>query len=325
MNRSFVLFAVVALALTFAIAPARADDKLVFYTNWYAQAEHGGFYQALAEGIYKKHGLDVTLRMGGPQVNVYQLLLAGKADVVMGYDIATLNAIEQGLPLVTIAATFQRDPAALIAHPDVTEIAELGTRTLLIGQASETTFWPWLKAKYGFADANKRPYSFSVQQFLADKNVAQQGYVTSEPYSIQKGGVTPKVFLLADYGYPPYAETIVATQKTVRERSDVLRRFIEASALGWKSYLADPRRGNALIRKDNPQIEDGLLAFSVAKMKEFGLVTGGDAAKRGIMTMTDARWKQSFEFMTQAGLLRPDVDYRKAFTLELVRQVKVLP
>jgi len=325
MKRFPGMLGVAAAALALAIAPARAADKVVFYTNWYAEAEHGGFYQALAEGIYKKYDLDVTIRMGGPQVNVYQLLLAKKADLVMGYDVATLNGVEAGLPLVTIAATFQRDPAVLIARPDVKDIVELRTRTLLIGQASETTFWPWLKAKYGFSDVNKRPYSFSVQPFLADKNVAQQGYVTSEPYSIEKGGVTPKLFLLADYGYPPYAETIIATQNTVREKPDVLRRFIEASALGWKSYLADPKPGNALIRKDNPQIEDDLLVFSVAKMKEYGLVTGGDAAKQGIMTMTDARWKQTFEFMAQAGLLRPDVDYRKAFTLEFVKQVKVLP
>jgi NitT/TauT family transport system substrate-binding protein len=323
MKRSLHL--IVAAVLAVASAAAHAADKVVFYTNWYAQAEHGGFYQALAEGIYKKHGLDVTIRMGGPQVNVYQLLLAGKADVVMGYDVATLNGVEEGLPLVTVAATFQRDPAVLIAHPGVNDIVELRNKTLLIGQASETTFWPWLKAKYGFTDTNKRPYAFSVQPFLADKNVAQQGYATSEPYSIEKGGVKPKIFLLADYGYPPYAQTIVATQKTVREKPDVLRRFIEASALGWKSYLANPKPGNALIKKDNPQIEDGLLAFSVAKMKEFGLVTGGDAATQGIMTMTDARWKQTFEFMAQAGLLKPDVDWRKAYTLEFVQRVKVLP
>jgi len=319
--------AVVAMATVALLAPggAAAADKVVFVTNWYAEAEHGGFYQALAEGIYAKHGLDVTIKMGGPQVNVYQLVLAGQADFAMGYDIATLNAVEQGLPLLTVAATFQRDPAVLIARPDVKDISDLKTRTLLIGQASETTFWPWLKAKYGFTDSQKRPYSFSVQPFLADKNVAQQGYATSEPYSIEKGGVKPKLFLLADYGYPPYAETIVATAKTVRDRPDVIRRFVEATALGWKSYLANPKPGNALIKKDNPQIEDDLLAFGVAKMKEFGLVTGGDAASRGIMTMTDARWKQTFQFMEQAKLLRPDVDYRKAFTLEFVQKVKVLP
>ena len=316
---------VVAAILGAAASGAHAADKVLFVTNWYAQAEHGGFYQAVAEGIYQRHGLEVTIKMGGPQVNVYQLLLAGQADFAMGYDIATLNAVEQGLPLVTVAATFQADPAAMIAHPDVKDLAELKTRTLLIGQASETTFWPWLKAKYGFTDAQKRPYSFSVQQFLVDRNIAQQGYATSEPYSIQKGGVNPKVFLLAANGYPPYAETIVTLAKTVKEKPDMIRRFVEASALGWKSYLANPSQGNALIKRDNPQIEDDLLAFSVARMKDFGLVTGGEAAKQGILTMTDARWKQTFDFMAGAGLIRRDVDYRKAYTLEFVNQVKVLP
>jgi len=304
---------------------AHALDKVTFLTNWYAEAEHGGFYQAVAEGIYEKYGLDVKIGMGGPQVNVYQLLLAEKADFVMGYDVATINGVEQNLPLVTVAANFQGEPVGLIAHPDVERIEDLKTRTLLIGQASETTYWPWLKAKYGFSDAQKRPYSFSVQQFLADKNVAQQGYATSEPYSIQKGGVNPKVFLLATNGYPPYAETIVTVAKTVKDKPDMIRRFVEASALGWKSYLANPGPGNVLIKRDNPQLEDDLLAFGVARMKDFGLVTGGEAATQGILTMTDARWKQTFDFMAQAGLIRRDVDYRKAYTLELVKQTKVLP
>jgi NitT/TauT family transport system substrate-binding protein len=312
-------------AIFCASGQAVAADKVVFVTNWYAEAEHGGFYQAIAEGIYQRHGLDVTIKMGGPQVNVYQLLLAGQADFAMGYDISTLNAVEQGLPLVTVAATFQADPAVMIAHPDVKDLADLKSRTLLIGQASETTFWPWLKAKYGFTDAQKHPYSFSVQQFLVDKKVAQQGYATSEPYSIQKGGIKPKVFLLAANGYPPYAETIVTLQKTVQEKPDVIRRFIEASAEGWKSYLANPAPGNALIKRDNREIETDLLAFSVARMKDFGLVTGGEAAKQGLLTMADARWKQTFDFMVEARLIKRDVDYRKAYTLQFVKQVHVLP
>lgn len=313
------------LLLLCAGSAAHALDKVVFLTNWYAQAEHGGFYQAQAEGIYRKHGLDVSIRTGGPQVNVYQLLLAGKADFAMGYDIATLNAVEQGLPLITVAANFQYDPAGLIAHPDVEKIEDLKTRTLLIGQASETTFWPWLKAKYGFTERQKRPYAFSVQQFLVDKKVAQQGYITSEPYAIEKAGVKPKIFHLAQYGYPPYAQTIVTLEKTVKAKPELIRRFIEASALGWKSYLANPAPGNALIRKDNPQVEDGQLAFSVAKLKEYGVVEGGDARTSGLFTMTDARWQQTFEFMLDAKLLKPDTDYRKAYTLEFVNRVKALP
>src|SRR5215472_10223560 len=231
------LNAVVAMATVALLAPggAAAADKVVFYTNWYAEAEHGGFYQALAEGTYKANGLDVDVRMGGPQINVMQLLLAEQADLIMGYDLQTIKAIEQGLPVVTVAATFQKDPAVLIAHPGVAQLADLKSRMLLIGQASETTFWPWLKSKYGFTDAQKRPYAFSVQQFLVDQNVAQQGYLTSEPYTIEKGGISPVVFLLADSGYPPYAETIVVATKTLKEKPDMILRFVRASAEGWKN------------------------------------------------------------------------------------------
>jgi NitT/TauT family transport system substrate-binding protein len=317
--------AIVLCAMHAAAALAQSPPKLVFLTNWYAQAEHGGFYQAVAEGTYRKHGLDVEVKMGGPQVNVVQLLLAGQADLVMGYDLQTIKLIEQGLPVVTVGATFQKDPAVMIAHPDVKTIADLATRTLLIGQASETTFWPWLKAKYGFTDAQKRPYAFSVQQFLVDRNVAQQGYATSEPYSIEKGGVKPVVFLLADLGYPPYAQTIVTTRKTSQDKRDLVRKFLQATAEGWNSYLANPAPGNALIKKANPQMEDELMAFGLRKMREFALVTGGDASKQGLLTMSDTRWRQTFDFMAGAGLAPRDLDYRQAYTLEFVKAVKVLP
>jgi NitT/TauT family transport system substrate-binding protein len=323
-----LLARIVWLALALGVclpATAQGLPKLVFLTNWFAQAEHGGFYQAVAEGTYRKHGLDVEVKMGGPQVNVVQLLLGGQADLVMGYDLQTIKLVEQGLPVVTVAATFQKDPAVLIAHPDVKALPDLTTRTLLIGQASETTFWPWLKAHYGFTDAQKRPYAFSVQQFLVDRNVAQQGYATSEPYSIEKGGVKPVVFLLADAGYPPYAQTIVTTRKMLQDKPDQVRRFLQATAEGWRSYLKNPAPGNALIKKANPQMEAELLAYGLRKILEYGLVTGGDAQAQGILTMNDARWKKTFEFMAKAGLVKPDVDYRRAYTLEPMKSVRVLP
>jgi NitT/TauT family transport system substrate-binding protein len=317
-----------ALLASFALAGAalaQAPQKLVFLTNWFAQAEHGGFYQAVAEGIYARQGLDVTVRMGGPQVNGMQLLLAGQADLFMGYDIQVLLGREADLPLVTVAASFQKDPVVLIAHPDVKTIEALKGRPIFISSASNTTFWPWLVARYGFADDQKRPYSFSVQPFLADRRSATQGYATSEPFLVQKAGVKPTVFLLADLGYPPYAQTIVATEAFLAKNGDAVKRFVRASAEGYRRYFADPAPANALIRKANPEMTEELLAFGIKTIQAYGIVAGGDAATHGIMTMTDARWKQTFDFMVKAGLLKPGVDYRKAYSLDYVRDVRVLP
>src|SRR5215468_4816912 len=313
-----------ALALTTGAAAAQPLTKLVFGTNWYAEAEHGGFYQAVAEGIYRKHGLEVQIRMGGPQINGLQLLLAGQLDLFMGYDLQTIQVMEQGLPVVTVAATFQKDPTVIITHPGVAKLEELKGRPIAISAASDTTFWPWLRARYGFDDAQKRPYAFSVQPFLADKRLAQQGYVTSEPYSIEKGGVNPAVFLLADLGYPPYAETLVVTRDTLAKRRDVVKRFVRASAEGWKSYLANPAPGNALIKRDNPQMSDELLAYGHRKMVEYAIVAGPDTTTGGLLTMTDRRWQKTIDFLRTAGLSKPDVDYAAAFTLSIVRDVKVL-
>jgi NitT/TauT family transport system substrate-binding protein len=327
--KSILYAALISLGAMFGVlvhpAQAQTPDKLVFGTNWYPEAEHGGFYQAIAEGIYRKHGLEVSIRPGGPQINGLQLLLAGQIDLFMGYDIQSIKVLEQDLPVVTVAATFQKDPTVIISHPGVTRLEELKGRPIAIGSVSDNTFWPWLKARYGYEDSQKRPYAFSVQPFLADKRLSQQGYLTSEPYSIEKGGVKPAVFLLADHGYPPYAETVVVTRAMLAKRRDAIRRFVLASAEGWKRYLADPRPGNRLIKQDNPQMEDDLIAFGVRRMKEFGIVTGGDAATQGIMTMTDARWKRTFDFMVAAGLVKPGIDYRRAYTLDLVRDIRVLP
>jgi NitT/TauT family transport system substrate-binding protein len=316
------LFALVCCA---ASAGAQTLDKLVFGTNWLAEAEHGGFYQAVAEGIYRRHGLDVTIRMGGPQVNPLQLLAAGQIDVAMGDDLQTLGALEQGLPITTIGATFQKNPTVIIAHPGVRALADLKGKPIAIGAASNTTFWPWLKQQYGFTDDQKRPYGFSVQPFLAEPNLSQQGFVTSEPYSIEQGGVTPVVFLLADLGYPPYSESLVVRRADVQRRADVLKRFLVASAEGWKSYLANPAPAHALIRRDNPQMTDALLAFGHRKLVEYGIVTGGDAPQLGILTMTDKRWQATLAFVSSAGLAKPGFDYRPAYTLDLVRDVHLLP
>lgn len=314
-------------ALTVIATPAwsQAPVKLVFGTNWYPEAEHGGFYQAIAEGTYKKHGLDVSIKPGGPQVNGLQLLLAGQIDLFMGYDMQSIKVLEQDLPVVTVAATFQKDPTVIVSHPGVVKLEDLKGQPIAIGAASDNTFWPWLRARYGFTDAQKRPYGFSVQPFLADKKLSQQGYVTSEPYSITKGGVKPVVFLLADQGYPPYAETVVVTRDTLAKRRDAVKRFVQATAEGWKSYLVNPAPGNILIKKDNPQMEDSLIAYGVKTMRDYALVTGGDAARQGIMSMSDARWKQTFDFMVGAKLVDSKIDYRKAYTLDVVKDVRVLP
>jgi len=307
---------------------ALAADKFTYVTNWYAQAEHGGFYQAQATGLYAKAGLDVTIKMGGPQVNLMQLMLAGQADCIMGYDVQTIQAWEKGIQAVTVAAAFQKDPAVIIAHPDVTRFEQLKTRTLLIGSAGLITYWPWLKTKYGFTDAQVRPYNFSIQPFLADKQIAQQGYLASEPYSIEKvTQIKPTVFMLSDLGWPPYATTIVCTTETVKKRPKQVAAFVSASMAGWKSYLgANPSPGNALIKLDNPNMTDDLIANGIAKLKAYGVVTGGDAARLGIGIVTDERMKQIYDLLVQHKLLDPSkVDIKKTYTTQFVKDLKVMP
>ena len=291
-----------ALAIAFAVAPtlAFAQQKVTFQTNWFAQAEHGGLYQAVAEGTYKKYGLDVTVKMGGPQVNGLQLLAVGQVDIFMGFDIQNYKAWEQGVQAVSVGTFFQKDPIVVIAHNDVKTFADLKGKTVLVSSDGQTNWWPWAKAKYGFKDEQTRPYTFNVQPFVADKKIAMQGYLTSETLAVQKGGVKDaKVFLLADLGYPPYTETITVLKKTIDNNPKMIEAFVKATMEGWKSYLKNPAPANVLIKKDNPAMADELLAYGLQKMKEMGIVDGGDAAKLGLGIITEARMKQTWEMMVQ--------------------------
>jgi len=328
--KTLTLKHLVALAGALALAlPATAQtEKFTFLTNWYAQSEHGGFYQAKAAGLYQNAGLDVTIKMGGPQVNGMQLLAAGQTDCFMGYDNQTISAWEQGISAVTVAAAFQKDPQVLIAHPDVKKFEDLKGKTLLISSAANTTYWPWLKSAYGFTDGQARPYTFNIQPFIADKNLVQQGYLSSEPFSIEKEAkFKPSVFLLSDYGWPPYSTTIVCMDKTIKERPKAVAAFVKASMEGWKAYMTgDPSAANALIKRDNPNMGDDTLANGILKMRETGMVMGGDAAKYGIGIITDERMKKTYDLMVSNKLLDGSkVDIKKTYTTQFVKDLKIMP
>jgi NitT/TauT family transport system substrate-binding protein len=315
-----------ALSLTFSLVwagAALAADKVTFLTSWFAQAEHGGFYQAKATGLYEKAGLDVTIKMGGPQVNGLQLLLAGETDVMMGYDLQVLKSLEQGLPVTTVATSFQFDLQGMMTHPDVASLAGLKDKTILVATPGRSSWWPWLKAKYKYTEEQTRPYTFNLQPFLADNNIVQQSYPSSEPFAAKQAGVPAKFFLFAADGYPPYGTTMVATKPYVDKHPDTVARFVKASLEGWRSYLRDPAPGNGLIKIDNPRMSNSQIEFAIEQLKALKAVDGGDAATMGLGIMTETRWKQTYDLMVSAGLLKPSVDWRAGFTDRFVRDLKL--
>jgi NitT/TauT family transport system substrate-binding protein len=324
MTASIKAFLCTALTL-FVLTPfASAEDKVTMVTGWTAEAEHGGFYQALATGIYKKYGLDVTIRQGGPQVNTAQLLAAGAVDFRIGSnDSGDFNFVNTGAPGMAVAAIFQTDPTILIAHPDVgiNTMADMKGHPIALAKANLDTWWPLVKKKFGFTDDQIRPYTFQIAPFLVDKSLVQLGFVTSEPFAIEKqAGFKPKVFLIAnDADYDTYASIIETTPDLVAKNPDLVQRFVDASIEGWYSYLyGDPSPGNAAIQAADPTMSTEQIAYAAGKLKEYGIIDSGDATKMGIGAMTDARWKSLFEKLSGFGLYPATLDYKKAFTLQFV-------
>ncbi len=315
------------IAASLAVSPVHAQplEKVGFATNWVAEAEHGGFYQALVDGTYRKHGLDVTITPGGPNVNHRLLLPAGRLDFYMSANtLQAFDAVAQNIPTLIVAAIFQKDPQVLLAHPDqgIETFEDLKKLTLLVSKEGLASYFQWMKHDFGFREQQVKPYTFNPQPFLVDKKSAMQGYVTSEPYAVEKAGrFKPKIFLLADQGFGSYSTLIETRRDLVENKPDLVQRFVDASAIGWMHYLyGDNAAANARIKRDNPEMTDELIAYSIAKMKEYGIVDSGDAIKGGVGAMTDARMKGFFDKMVAAGVTKASLDYKKSYTLRFVNK-----
>ncbi len=308
-----------SLALT--SSSAFALDKVRFGTNWLAEAEHGGYYQAIADGTFAKYGLDVEIVQGGPQAANGILLASGKLDFYMGSSlIEAFDALSNNVSLVVVAAHFQKDPQMLMSHPGVglDKLTDLVNAPAYVAKGAP--FYDWLMSAYGFKEENVRPYTFNPQPFIADKHSVQQGYITSEPYAIEKEGhFKPNMFLFADNGFSSYATTLETRPDVVAKKPDLVQRFVDASTIGWYHYLyGDNKKANELIKKDNPEMTDDQIAFSIDKMKEYGLVDSGDTLTMGIGAMTDDRMKDFYDKMVKAGVEKPDLEYKKVYTLQFV-------
>jgi len=305
---------------------ASANEKVTFGTNWLAQAEHGGYYQAVVDGTYAACGLDVTIMQGGPQVSGRPLLLAGKIDFYMGGNmLQAFDAVQQDIPLRVVAATFQKDPQVLMSHPGqgLDNWADLPkAEQYIIGDEGAQSFLLWMAAEYGFDPAKRVPYTFNPAPFIANPKSIQQGYATSEPFAVEKqGGFKPNVFLLADNGFNAYATTIETMQATIDKRPEVVQCFVDGSAKGWYKYLyGDNKAANDMIKKDNPDMSDEQIAFSIEQMKKFGLADSGDTEKLGIGAMNEARIKSFYDKMVKAKVTPDGIDITKAYTLAFVNK-----
>jgi NitT/TauT family transport system substrate-binding protein len=303
-------------------ANVMAKDAVTFGTNWTAQGEHGGYYQAIADGIYDAAGLDVKIKMGGPQVNTAQLLIAGALDfAIVSNSFIPLNMVKQHIPYVAVAAMFQKDPQILMAHKEMgfKTLADLRGHPIQISTDAVDSYWLFLKVKFGFTDNQIRPYTYNIAPFLIDKSVIQQEYLTNYRYEMKTAGFDPQVFLLADYGYTSYSAIVMTSRKMVQERPDLVQRFVNATAKGWYSYLHnDHSKAISLILKANPDYTKGWAESATEAMRQGGIVESGDTKRLGIGAMTDARWRDFFETMVKAGVYPRDLDYHTAYTLEFI-------
>ncbi|AFY71403.1 putative secreted protein [Thalassoporum mexicanum PCC 7367] len=298
-------------------------DKIALGLGWKAEAEYGGYYQAVATGIYAEYGLEVDVQETPPQANLTQMLMGGVIDFSLGNAVSSIKALQEGIPKVTIASIFQKEIQVLLAHPGVgnDSFEALKGKPIFLSPAVNTTYWPLLKSKYGYDDSQQRPYNFNIGPFLIDENSVQQGLLTAEPFTIaQEAGFDPVILQLAEAGYNPYSFTIDTKRETIAQKPDLVQRFVDASIKGWYSYLENPAPGNELIQKDNPEMSAEQIAYSIEKLKEYEVIKAGVATKLGIGAMTDDRWQSLYNELVEYGIVEAGLDYQEAYTLEFANK-----
>jgi NitT/TauT family transport system substrate-binding protein len=299
-----------------------AAEKLTFLSSWKAQAEHGGYYEALAKGYYSACGVDLTIRQGGPAIDGKQLFVAGAVDLMMAsFSDTAFQVNAAGFPAKAIMAAFQKTPQILMTHDGngINKLEDMRGKPIMVSASARTTYWPFLRARYGFTDSQLRAYTGQLAPWLMDPTGVQQGMLTNEPQRVeQETGKAPKTFLLADYGYGAYGSVVLASQKMIDEKPAVLQCFVSASAHGWSDFFKDPKPAIELIKKNNPDNPDAVIDYGIKMMKSAGIVESPDTAKGGIGIMTDERWKSHFELLANAGVIPKTLDYRQMYTLQFL-------
>ena len=300
-------------------------DKVVFGTNWLAQGGHGGFYQAIADGTYAKHGLDVEIMMGGPQMNNRPMLIAGKLDFLMtGNLLLSFDNVRNGIPTMVVGAFFQKDPQAMISHSgQYNNFSDLKKApTILVSKDGQFSFWKWMVNAHGFKDEQVKPYAYNLAQFLQDEKMVQQAYGTAEPIYAAAAGAKPETYLLADHGWTTYSTTIEARSEMVEKNPDLVQRFMNASIEGWYNFLyGDRTAAYGLIMKDNPEMTKEKLDKEMAQFEKLGIIDVGDALTKGIGALDMERVKAFHKLAIDSGIIdEGSVDIQKVATDKFVNK-----
>lgn len=319
-----LLTAALAAGLSTA-ATAQDLDKVTMGTNWLAQGGHGGFYQAVADGTYEKHGLDVEIMMGGPQMNNRPMLAAGRLDFLMaGNLLLSFDNVRNDIPTTVVAAFFQKDPQALMAHAGQYEDFEALTEapTVLISKDGQFSFWQWLTDEKGFRDDQLRPYGFNLAQFLGEEEMVQQAYATAEPVYAAAQGAEADVFLLADQGWNTYSTTIETRAELVENDPDLVQRFLNASIEGWYNFLyGDRTAAYEAIMAANPDMTVEKLEKEMAQFEKLDIIDSGNALEKGIGAMSEERIESFHDLAVSAGIIEAgEVDLSKVATTQFVNK-----
>ena len=314
MTARFALLASALLLGSLGAAQAQDLPKATLVLNWFPEPEAGGFYAAVADGLYKAKGLDLTILPGGPSVNGTSLMAAGRVQFAELDAAAVLFARDQGIPALGVFATFQTFPQGLMYHSEkpLKSFADLAGRQVAVSPGAQ--YWEYIVSKYKLdGKVQVVNYNGQLADWLRDKNRVTQNYVTSEPFFARKSGAAPRSLLIADSGYNPYGNLVSTTESYLKDNPKLVKAFVEATQEGWKRYLATPAKYDAVMIAANKDLTPDYLAFSAKAQKP--LIATGDALKYGLGYMSADRWNTLLGQMTDLKLFKTKLEASAAFDM----------
>lgn len=292
-----------------SLASSASDSLVSVQLNWYPESEHGGVYQAEADGAYSEVGLKVDIRPGGRATPVAPELELGRVQFAFANADDVVVYRRQGMDIVAVLAAMQDNPRCILVREDsgVESFEDLAGMTLQ--RQAGRPFLEFMRSRGILDQVREVPYHGSVSSLVGDSKIAIQAYCFAEPLLAKQQGVNVRKLMVSDLGWNPYSSVLVTTGKLINEQPELVRRFVHATQKGWQDYLSDPSKGNAAILKANKHgMTAEALAFGSKEMRALAVVDGMTSDLIGQMSLE--RWTELVNEMDRlepsaAGTVKP--------------------
>ena len=323
MRKKRVIFMILVMAIPFWTGcskedPPKPPDKVSVQLKWLHQPQFAGLYAADQEGFFAEENMEVTLAPGGVKVDEVEQVVSGKMNFGVIAAQAVLAEIANGKDIKALAVIFRRNPSVYFALKDsgIINPRQFVGRKVLVFPTDY--IFPALLTKMGIGmdQIETVPPTFNLAPFFDRKVDVWTGYLTNQVVTARQKGHKLNIFFPDDYGIHTYSDTIIATNKLIRENPDLVERFLRATMKGWKWAIENPEKAAVMSLKYNPEL---IPERQIAEMEaSIPLVHTGEDQ---IGWMKSKVWQGMHDMLIDQGVLSKPVELNRVYTLTFLEKI----